>query len=150
MRATFRTFPTLSSLFPTAVFTFHEFTRITHVPKHIKDLYSVLQVTPSANQSQIRSSYRKLAREKHPDKNPEKTNAHMEFIELKEAYDVLSNEHDRSIYDASIGPYEKFVRGDIDTELIRNTVTIHVPVLNIFVSTVCLWSVMRFVSRKIR
>ena len=38
----------------------------------------------------MRRSYRKLAREKHHDKKPEKTNAHSEFIELKEAYDATN------------------------------------------------------------
>lgn len=62
------------------------------------DFYSVLGVERSASQDAIRSAYRKLARQYHPDVNKD-PDAAKRFAEVTEAYDVLSDEEKRKTYD---------------------------------------------------
>jgi molecular chaperone DnaJ len=64
-----------------------------------KDYYKALGVTKDASAADIKKSYRKLARELHPDKNPGNAEAEARFKEVSEAYDVLSDEAKRKEYD---------------------------------------------------
>ncbi len=66
----------------------------------MKDLYSVLGVNATADAEAIKSAYRKLARENHPDANPGDTAAEERFKEISHAYDVLGDAEKRSAYDA--------------------------------------------------
>lgn len=63
-----------------------------------RDLYSVLGVSRSADKSDIKSAYRKLAKKYHPDANPGKDTT-TEFQEVNRAYEVLSDEEKRKKYD---------------------------------------------------
>lgn len=63
-----------------------------------RDYYDVLGVKRSASAEEIRSAYRKLARQYHPDVNKEE-DAPKRFAEVQEAYDVLSDEEKRKAYD---------------------------------------------------
>ncbi|KAK6114821.1 hypothetical protein DH2020_007090 [Rehmannia glutinosa] len=63
-----------------------------------KDYYSVLGVSKNASKSEIKSAYRKLARSYHPDVNKE-SGAEEKFKEISNAYEVLSDDEKRSIYD---------------------------------------------------
>jgi DnaJ-class molecular chaperone len=67
------------------------------VPK--KDYYSVLGVTRAAPADEIKKAYRKLAMKFHPDKNPGDKKAEEKFKELSEAYEVLSDQKRRDMYD---------------------------------------------------
>lgn len=60
--------------------------------------YQVLQVNPQATQQEIKQSYRRLAKQFHPDKQPETKNADR-IIALNAAYEVLSNIKSRRSYD---------------------------------------------------
>ncbi|KAG0458024.1 hypothetical protein HPP92_023181 [Vanilla planifolia] len=62
------------------------------------DYYSVLGVSKNANKSEIKSAYRKLARSYHPDVNKD-PGAEQKFKEISNAYEVLSDDEKRSIYD---------------------------------------------------
>ncbi len=64
-----------------------------------KDYYAVLGVSKQANADEIKKAYRKLARDLHPDKNPNNARAEERFKEVSEAYDVLSNVERRREYD---------------------------------------------------
>lgn len=64
-----------------------------------KDYYKILDVDKTASEKDIKKSYRKLARQYHPDVNPGKPEAEAKFKEINEAYEVLSNKEKRQKYD---------------------------------------------------
>jgi molecular chaperone DnaJ len=64
-----------------------------------RDYYAILTVERSASAEEIRKSYRKLAVQFHPDKNPGDKTAEDKFKELGEAYEVLSDPQKRAAYD---------------------------------------------------
>ncbi|GMH85535.1 hypothetical protein TL16_g10258, partial [Triparma laevis f. inornata] len=61
--------------------------------------YDVLCVKPNASAGEIKKAYYKLARLKHPDKNPGDEECKKEFQEIGTAYQVLSSEDKRREYD---------------------------------------------------
>ncbi|WP_431897859.1 J domain-containing protein [Nonomuraea sp. bgisy101] len=61
-------------------------------------LYAALDVSPTATPEEIRTAYRRLARQLHPDLNPA-DDARERFKAVTEAYDVLSNPDTRAAYD---------------------------------------------------
>lgn len=64
-----------------------------------KDYYAVLGVDADASTDEIKKAYRRLAREYHPDNNPDDRNAEQRFKEIGEAYGVLGDEATRKEYD---------------------------------------------------
>ena len=64
-----------------------------------REYYEVLGVSKSADATEIKKAYRKLALKYHPDKNPGDKEAEEKFKEAAEAYDVLSNEEKKRRYD---------------------------------------------------
>ncbi len=64
-----------------------------------KSLYDTLGVSKSASQDEIKKAYRKLARQYHPDKNPDDKQAEERFKDVQHAYDVLSDDDKRKQYD---------------------------------------------------
>ena len=65
-----------------------------------KDFYAILGVSKDASQSDIKKSYRKLAKTLHPDRNAGDAAKELRFKEVGEAYSVLSDPEQRKQYDA--------------------------------------------------
>ena len=64
-----------------------------------RDYYEVLGLSKSAGLDEIKSSYRKLALQFHPDRNPDNKEAEEKFKEATEAFEVLNDSDKRSKYD---------------------------------------------------
>ena len=64
-----------------------------------RDYYTVLDVSRTATEVEIKKSYRRLAMKYHPDRNPNDQEAEEKFKEAKEAYEVLADAEKRAIYD---------------------------------------------------
>src|SRR5215472_16792222 len=64
-----------------------------------RDYYEVLGVGRSATEQEIKSSYRKLALQFHPDRNPGNSDAEEKFKEASEAYGILADPEKRARYD---------------------------------------------------
>src|SRR5262245_51946184 len=75
-----------------------------------KDYYKTLGVSESSTPKEITKAYRKLARELHPDANPNNPEAEERFKEVSAAYDVISDEAKRKEYDdvRKMGPIGGF------------------------------------------
>ncbi|PLX48351.1 MAG: hypothetical protein C0613_11340 [Desulfobulbaceae bacterium] len=67
----------------------------------MKDYYKILGLTPGAGDDQIRQSYRRLAMQYHPDRNPDNPQAEEQFKEIAEAYGVLTDPVKRRRYEAA-------------------------------------------------
>ncbi|HFQ60924.1 MAG TPA: molecular chaperone DnaJ [Epsilonproteobacteria bacterium] len=63
------------------------------------DYYEVLEVSRDCSGAELKKSYRKLAMKYHPDRNPDDKDAEEQFKIVNEAYQVLSDDEKRSIYD---------------------------------------------------
>ena len=64
-----------------------------------KDYYKILGVDKTASDKEIKQAYRKLARQYHPDVNPDDKSAEEKFKEINEAYEVLGDPDKRKKYD---------------------------------------------------
>lgn len=64
------------------------------------DYYSILEVSPQATSEDIKMSFRRLARQYHPDLNPHNPETAEHFKQISEAYEILSDEIKRRRYDS--------------------------------------------------
>ena len=78
-----------------------------------KDFYKILGIAKDAPEAEIKKSYRKLARQFHPDSNPGDAKAEAKFNEISEAFSVLSDGEQRKEYDAvrAMGGGARFTAG---------------------------------------
>lgn len=67
----------------------------------MKDYFQILGVTPASSEEEIRKSYRSLAMQYHPDRNPDSPGAEEKFKDIAEAYGVLTDPVKRQQYEAA-------------------------------------------------
>jgi curved DNA-binding protein len=84
-----------------------------------KDYYKILGVDKNATEKEIKSAFRKLARQYHPDVNPDDPQAEARFKEINEAYEVLGDPEKRAKYDQLGADWQHWQRagghpGDFD------------------------------------
>jgi curved DNA-binding protein len=84
-----------------------------------KDYYKVLGVDRKASDKEIKKAFRRLARQHHPDKNPDNPQAEERFKEINEAHEVLSDPEKRAKYDQLGADWQRWQRtggrpGDFD------------------------------------
>jgi curved DNA-binding protein len=84
-----------------------------------KDYYKILGVDKNATEKEIKSAFRKLARQYHPDVNPDDPQAEAHFKEINEAYEVLGDPEKRAKYDQLGADWQRWQRtgghpGDYD------------------------------------
>jgi DnaJ-class molecular chaperone len=72
----------------------------------MRDPYTVLGVSKSASEAEIKSAFRKLAKKHHPDANKDDAKAASRFAELNAAYEIVGDDEKRKAFD----------RGEIDAE----------------------------------
>merc|ERR1712183_543564 len=103
-----------------------------------RDFYKILGVSKKADTNTIKKAYRKLAKELHPDKNPDDPEAESRFQDLGVAYETLKDPELRKIYDrggedalqknergGGGSPFDSFLEGEVlsmislDSEAIR-------------------------------
>jgi curved DNA-binding protein len=79
-----------------------------------KDYYKILGVDRNAEEKEIKKTYRKLARQYHPDVNPGDKAAEERFKDINEAYEVLSDPEKRRKYDQLGSSWQQWQRGGGD------------------------------------
>ena len=73
-----------------------------------KDYYQILGVSKDATEKEIKKAYRRLARQYHPDVNPDAPDAEAKFKEVNEAYEVLGDPDKRARYDQIGNSYQQW------------------------------------------
>ena len=74
----------------------------------MSDYYKILGITKDSNQIQIRKAFRELALQYHPDKNKNSEESKEKFMEIVQAYEVLSDVKARERYDFNTVTEKKF------------------------------------------
>lgn len=90
-------------------------------PTDQPDYYEILGVAPDASEAEIKSSFRKRAKECHPDHNPGDQTACADFQELKRAFTVLHDETARHAYDEECEARAR-AREQVKTEVERGEI----------------------------
>ena len=80
------------------------------------DYYKTLGVSRTADEKEIKTAYRKLARKYHPDVNPNDKSAESRFKEISEAYDVLGDSEKRPLYDQYGANWDQAAQGGVSAE----------------------------------
>jgi molecular chaperone DnaJ len=76
-----------------------QFVPTTYLIMSKQDFYQTLGVSKSSSDKEIKASYRKLAMQYHPDRNPGDKKAESKFKEVAEAYEILKDDQKRAAYD---------------------------------------------------
>ncbi len=78
----------------------------------LENNFEALGIDKTASKEAIKRAFRKLARQYHPDINPNEPKSGERFIEIQKAYNFLINNHERKIFTTSISPKNVMKNGD--------------------------------------
>lgn len=81
-----------------------------------KDFYQILGVNRDADSKEIKKAYRKLAKQYHPDANPNNPGAEQRFKEISQAYEALNDPQKRKMYDRFGADYERYQAAGINPD----------------------------------
>ena len=85
------------------------------------DPYSTLGISKSATEAEVKSAYRKLAKELHPDRNKDNPKAAEKFSDVTKAYDLLSDKTKRALIS---WPAQRLARVDVHRHLIEEVLPV--------------------------
>jgi DnaJ-class molecular chaperone len=74
----------------------------------VSSYYDVLGIGKDASSAEIKQSFRNLALKYHPDKNKNSEESKQKFMQIVEAYEVLSDDNSRKRYDSRLQSYQSF------------------------------------------
>ncbi|MCH8319197.1 MAG: DnaJ domain-containing protein, partial [Bacteroidetes bacterium] len=108
-------------------------------------LYEILGVAKSTSKDEIKAAYKKLALKYHPDKNPDNPAYEEHFKKVNEAYQTLSDDKSKAVYDSKLRyaqsairqRYRPSYRKDIHLSGLKQTI-----IITAFVSIVILGSIL--------
>jgi curved DNA-binding protein CbpA len=100
-------------------------------------LYEVLDLPPGADEAQIKTAYRELAKQLHPDVNPSDAASVKRLAEVNHAYEILSDERTRSAYDHALTWQQAQMRRHYSLLAVCTAVTFAVTL--IAVSSLVVW-----------
>lgn len=81
-----------------------------------RDFYQVLGVSKDADEKKIKQAFRKLAKQYHPDANPNDPTAEQRFKEINEAYEALSDPEKRKFYDRFGQDYARYQEAGVNPD----------------------------------
>jgi curved DNA-binding protein len=81
-----------------------------------RDFYQVLGVSKDADEKKIKQAFRKLAKQYHPDANPNDPKAEQRFKEINEAYEALGNPEKRKFYDRFGADYARYQEAGVNPD----------------------------------
>lgn len=91
------------------------------------NFYEILNISPEATPDQIKASFRELAKQYHPDRNPGNNEAEAKMKEINEAYSTLSDPQKRAEYDGKLNPnFESLFASSVFRAIRRQTTQIRV------------------------
>ena len=84
--------------------------------RFVKNYYDILQVSKNASPAEVKKAYYQLAKKHHPDRNPNDPRAETVFLNIAEAYEVLSDGQKRSDYDKVAGSSQSYDPNDLNED----------------------------------
>ena len=84
-----------------------------------KDYFKILGISRNATDKEIKSAFRKLARQFHPDLHPNDKKAESEFKEINEAYEILSDQEKKSLMNKTSVIGLKILMGNLEIFILK-------------------------------
>ena len=84
-----------------------------------KDYFKILGISKNATDKEIKSAFRKLARQFHPDLHPYDEKAEFQFKEINEAYEILSDQEKKKSYEQYLSCWFKILMENLEIFILK-------------------------------